>query len=177
MPLTELLFSFKGRVQRLYWWVTTIAVGAAAGAITTILDVAAKSSGEAILNPETHQVEPTGILGIAALAVGMANLWINFALSVKRLHDRDRTGWWVVWQTLALFIAVIAIVVAVVVAKEESPSPELVTASYVVAGVFGVAAFVISIWLFIEIGFLRGTQGPNRYGPDPLGAAQADASI
>ncbi|WP_425069285.1 DUF805 domain-containing protein [Reyranella sp.] len=24
------------------------------------------------------------------------------------------------------------------------------------------------IWLLIELGFLRGTTGPNRYGPDPL---------
>lgn len=25
------------------------------------------------------------------------------------------------------------------------------------------------IWLLVECGFLPGTQGPNRYGPDPLG--------
>lgn len=24
------------------------------------------------------------------------------------------------------------------------------------------------IWIIIELGMLRGTQGPNRYGPDPL---------
>ncbi|HAE49771.1 MAG TPA: DUF805 domain-containing protein, partial [Tistrella mobilis] len=24
------------------------------------------------------------------------------------------------------------------------------------------------IWLLVEIGFLRGTEGPNRFGPDPL---------
>jgi uncharacterized membrane protein YhaH (DUF805 family) len=24
------------------------------------------------------------------------------------------------------------------------------------------------IWLLIELGFLRGTPGPNRFGPDPL---------
>jgi uncharacterized membrane protein YhaH (DUF805 family) len=33
------------------------------------------------------------------------------------------------------------------------------------------------IRLFVEIGLLRGTQGPNRFGPDPLGATQADAAI
>jgi uncharacterized membrane protein YhaH (DUF805 family) len=26
----------------------------------------------------------------------------------------------------------------------------------------------IGIWFFVELGFLRGTAGPNRYGPDPL---------
>jgi uncharacterized membrane protein YhaH (DUF805 family) len=33
------------------------------------------------------------------------------------------------------------------------------------------------IWLFVEIGFLKGTQGPNRFGPDPLGAPQSDAKL
>jgi uncharacterized membrane protein YhaH (DUF805 family) len=31
-----------------------------------------------------------------------------------------------------------------------------------------VAAFALSIWGLVEIGFLRGTVGPNQYGPDPL---------
>ena len=26
-----------------------------------------------------------------------------------------------------------------------------------------------SIWILVELGFLRGTEGPNRFGPDPLG--------
>jgi uncharacterized membrane protein YhaH (DUF805 family) len=26
----------------------------------------------------------------------------------------------------------------------------------------------IEIWFFVELGFLRGSIGPNRFGPDPL---------
>ena len=34
------------------------------------------------------------------------------------------------------------------------------------------SAFVIGgLWYLIECGFLRGTPGPNTYGPDPLAAA------
>jgi uncharacterized membrane protein YhaH (DUF805 family) len=33
------------------------------------------------------------------------------------------------------------------------------------------------IWMFIEIGFLKGTQGPNRFGPDLRAAPQSDAKI
>ncbi len=29
-----------------------------------------------------------------------------------------------------------------------------------------------SIWIFIECGFLRGTHGRNRFGPDPLGPGE-----
>ena len=48
---------------------------------------------------------------------------------------------------------------------------------YVIAGAAGLAALAISIWLFVEIGFLRGTPGPSRFGPDPLGARQADVNL
>jgi len=34
--------------------------------------------------------------------------------------------------------------------------------------VLAVAAFALTIWGFIEIGCLRGTAGPNTYGPEPL---------
>ena len=29
-------------------------------------------------------------------------------------------------------------------------------------------SFAITVWAIVELGFLRGTLGPNRYGPDPL---------
>jgi uncharacterized membrane protein YhaH (DUF805 family) len=32
-----------------------------------------------------------------------------------------------------------------------------------------------SIWLLVELGFLRGTPGANKYGPDPLGAVPVAA--
>jgi uncharacterized membrane protein YhaH (DUF805 family) len=50
-------------------------------------------------------------------------------------------------------------------------------AAFTAAGVVGAVAIAITLWLFIEIGFLKGTQGPNRYGPDPLGQPQSDAKL
>jgi uncharacterized membrane protein YhaH (DUF805 family) len=108
---------------------------------------------------------------LAVLAVALANMWIGFALSVKRLHDRDRNGWWLLWQLLIVLVAVILIVVAIAVPEEQRPL------WYALAGGAGLAALVISVWLFVEIGFLRGTDGPKRFGPDPLGAMRADAQL
>lgn len=31
-----------------------------------------------------------------------------------------------------------------------------------------IVLYLIPMWAFIELGFFRGTQGPNAYGPDPL---------
>jgi uncharacterized membrane protein YhaH (DUF805 family) len=33
----------------------------------------------------------------------------------------------------------------------------------------GLVPIIGSIWLLIECGLLRGTEGPNKYGPDPVG--------
>ena len=30
---------------------------------------------------------------------------------------------------------------------------------------------IVGLWFFVELGCLRGTVGPNQYGPDPLGSA------
>ena len=66
-----------------------------------------------------------------AIAVAVLQLWISLAISVKRYHDRDRKGWW-------LLIALIPII--------------------------GV------LWIFVVLGFLKGTEGANRFGSDPLAA-------
>jgi uncharacterized membrane protein YhaH (DUF805 family) len=104
------------------------------------------ASGHAMVNLETDQFEPTGILGLLVAAVALANMWIAFALSVKRLHDRDRSGWWFLWQILIVTLAVILIVVAVAVPKEQGPL------WYALAGGASLATLVVSIWLFVQMG-------------------------
>jgi uncharacterized membrane protein YhaH (DUF805 family) len=32
----------------------------------------------------------------------------------------------------------------------------------------GLVSLAIAIWALVELGFLRGTDGPNQHGPDPL---------
>jgi uncharacterized membrane protein YhaH (DUF805 family) len=39
--------------------------------------------------------------------------------------------------------------------------------------VLALAGFALSIWGFVEIGCLRGTAGPNKYGSNPLSARAA----
>ena len=36
--------------------------------------------------------------------------------------------------------------------------------------------FAINLWALIELGILRGTNGPNRFGPDPLAIAAERAA-
>ena len=41
--------------------------------------------------------------------------------------------------------------------------------SGILATLFFIAGGAIMIWTFVDLGCLRGTIGPNQYGPDPLG--------
>jgi uncharacterized membrane protein YhaH (DUF805 family) len=94
----------------------------------------------------------------------MAVSWISaFAIGIKRLHDRNKNGWLIV-----LFYVAPSILGGVANTSEQA----------VVSFVLGLASFVISIWGLVELGFLRGTVGPNPYGPDPLQRpAVVDASV
>ena len=100
MTLTQLLFSFKGRINRKPWWVASLAAGFAASLLTAILEVVARSAGETIVNPVTHHSSRPVSSASPSHSLRLVNAWIAFALSVKRLHDRDRTGWWLLWQIL-----------------------------------------------------------------------------
>lgn len=69
--------------------------------------------------------QPVSLLGAP---VSLAMLLPNIAVGMRRLHDRDMSGWWY------LLILV----------------PILGT--------------LLLLWLFVQ----KGTDGPNRFGPDPL---------
>jgi uncharacterized membrane protein YhaH (DUF805 family) len=79
-------------------------------------------------------------------------------VAAKRLHDRDKSAWWL----LILYIApaVLGGVGNAMQRQTGSPSSGLA---------FHLVSLAISIWAFVELGCLRGTSGPNRFGADPLG--------
>jgi uncharacterized membrane protein YhaH (DUF805 family) len=94
-----------------------------------------------------------GVMAIFFFLAFIPLLWIGLALGAKRLHDRNKSAWW-----LILFYLVPGVL--------DSIGEQFGGASLV----FSLAAFALSIWGLVELGFLRGTVGPNQYGPDPLRA-------
>jgi uncharacterized membrane protein YhaH (DUF805 family) len=166
----ELLFSFRGRIGRQYWWLTSLAVAVLTSASSEIVTLAAQMAGMAPINPETHEFEPTGVFRSVIAVLGLVNAWISFALSCKRLHDRNRSGWWLVLQAL-LVVATIALVLAIFLFRQ------MYQPWYIAAIATGIATALLTLWLFVEMGFLKGTAGPNPYGPDPLLDTSADKQV
>ena len=109
--LKRYLFSFEGRVTRLEYWMFYVPM--IIGYIIVLI-FAAVFGEEAAM--------------IIFYLLGLVFIWSVIAIQVKRWHDRDKSGWWI----LINFIP------------------------------FG------GIWALIENGFLRGTEGKNRFGEDLL---------
>ena len=94
-----------------------------------------------------------------AVILSLIVLYPSFALNVKRAHDRDRPTWVVV----VFFIMLIAIYVLQLLGvgqTAEGPTTLYLTIL--------IPCLLLALYLFFEFACLRGTRGPNRYGPDPI---------
>lgn len=110
------LFSPSGRISRSqYWlkWVLPVIVIV----MVLILSIVAASDDPLII---------ATVMPIIDLIL----LWPSIAILIKRSHDRDRSGWFIL-----LFLVPL-----------------------------------LNLWPAIELLFLRGTIGANRYGADPVPA-------
>jgi uncharacterized membrane protein YhaH (DUF805 family) len=125
--MADLLFGFQGRANRAKWWLVALAVFVVEMIVFSAILGGAAMSGD----PEQIASAIGPIAGVVIFVMVVLATWIHIAVAVKRYHDRNKSGWWV----LIVFVPVIG-----------------------------------GLWYLIECGFLRGTPGPNSYGPDPLTA-------
>jgi uncharacterized membrane protein YhaH (DUF805 family) len=147
MDWTTLLFSFNGRINRGKYWLAVL--------IYVVVWVVFIVGGLIWLGgmniDNLFSLAGAGLLiWLIAIILLIAGTWSGLAVGVKRLHDRDKSGWWVL---LFWF------------------GPSLLGSWQAANGGFilSLVAGAIAIWAFVELGCLPGTPGPNQYGPDPLG--------
>ena len=141
---------FNGRARRSEYWYFVL-FGIIVSMITNTADaiIAGASSGAA----------PAPISGIASLALMLPQLSVN----VRRLHDTNRSGWWIGGFYLYLIGAVIVGVALFAVSGERGFDDIRVVAGM---AIFALATFAYMV-LLIVFTILPGTHGTNRYGPDP----------
>jgi len=112
-----------------------------------------------LFNPAFYSsLSPRDIVPLVVnMVVTPVLLWIYLAISIKRLHDRNRSGWWVMPF----------LVLPVLHSHFENSLPD----SYFFMPL-SLAAFVFTIWSFIELACLKGDASTNQFGPNPLGKQQ-----
>src|SRR5271163_5170025 len=172
MPLSTMFFSFTGRLNRARFWLAGTVLSVVSlvllpiPILSWVLIATSPLSLGALIAVEGRSVMPTAFAGLlfvlfVYLLVSFANLLVLFsylAVVIKRLRDRDKSAWWL------LLFALVSLILQTIAYYTDRTS----TGAVEVRLILGLAGLSIWIWFLVELGFLRGTAGPNRYGPDPL---------
>lgn len=122
MDIKQLWFSFDGRASRSDYWLRTALPIFGVSVVLIILSGAMSGSDE-----------PSPLIFVYFLW-SLFSIWPSLAVSIKRLHDRNQTGWWVL---------------------------------------IGLIPFFGGLYLLVVVGFLKGTDGDNDFGADPLAGVGA----
>jgi len=95
MPLMQLLFGFQGRIRRTAWWLASFGFGFAWSiALIMVIGIVALMGAAATGGASDNAA--AGALGALIALVYLIGLvpavWVGIALGVKRCHDRDKPG-------------------------------------------------------------------------------------
>jgi len=184
MGLLHYLFGLSGRINRAKQWAVLLVSLVHATIIAflfsftigyvTIADLVQKkvTLTEVVHSP---QARAFAIIFCVLYAIGF---YIGIAVVTKRLHDRDKAAWWLlifialplalnIPQFLHLPVLIEYFEAAMKAGEANLPPPPPPIEPPLVILSRG-AATIISLWAFVELYILKGTEGPNRFGPDPL---------
>jgi uncharacterized membrane protein YhaH (DUF805 family) len=168
-----LLLGFDGRINRARLWLAsvimlggmillsalTVGIGNLLGLSVTSFSI---GTGDifTVLDPATYRSSSS--IDRFALLVQVAAtpvfLWSYLAFSVKRLHDLDQSGWWMI----PFFVI---------------PGLHRQFGSWLgdskPAIVLNIIIIVVAVWGALELYGRKGTSGDNRFGADLLAATNA----
>jgi uncharacterized membrane protein YhaH (DUF805 family) len=159
MDFNNLLFSLEGRISRKPYWIGILVIVMSSIVLTMALGPMFGLSIEELKN----EARPSAAVKLDLL-VNLIVLWPGLAITIKRLHDRNRSAIWGI-ALYALFGLAIILQLLGLIGTPQSPDPVYIVVLLAMLG--------IGLWLFVDLGFLRGTNGVNDYGPDPLAGFDA----
>jgi uncharacterized membrane protein YhaH (DUF805 family) len=159
------LFRFDGRINRAKCWLATLVIPCCMIftliSLSHLADLFGIANGPFFINLGDISASVEAPEGVSAdhaswfpqvvnIAMACVFAWPYAAVSIKRLHDRNKSGWWIIPFIVATGLY--------------SEFGDRLAGSWAKRFV-GLAAFGFFIW---GLYCLRGMRGPNRFGPDPL---------
>ena len=160
-------FHKRGRASRSeFWWFA-------------LYYLVLEAAFELLVQDRTPHTPPSLAAGLLAVVGGLFAVYSFFpfvSAEVRRLHDVDRSGWWLVASLLMAALSEAALGVDVMSALATHRLRQFVRVLMhgghwgLTFALFATVAINITVFIFLV---LPGTPGDNRYGPDPLGAGRA----
>ena len=189
---------FQGRSRRSEFWLWVlfrILLGAVAGsvmssmmfsglaAIHPVANMSPDAMSQAYLNSMSNYMRVMPIFSLLNLAL----LIPSIAVGVRRLHDTNRTGWWMI---MPIVVAVVGVILFFIfggsalfslIQAGEHPN-NAATGQFILQLVGSMMLCLFLPMLIAEIIMLvfyvsDGTAGPNRFGADPKGRGVRNADI
>jgi uncharacterized membrane protein YhaH (DUF805 family) len=143
-------FEFGGRSSRYEFWFFVLFV--------TIASIIASFIDGLLFGTDEESV------GFLAPIVSLVHVIPGVAVSVRRLHDIDRTGWWILLPSVALVVMIVLLGIVALTAEDPVAALTGLGMSMVIVGLVYLAVLIVLIVLYCT----RGTPGPNRFGPEPV---------
>jgi len=154
--IKALLTTTEGRIGRQQWWigiVVLIVISIVASIVLSIL-----SFGNAT------------VMAWFGLLINLALIWPSYCVGVKRRHDRDNNG-----TDLKILIAGSVLLNLLTATGIGSSMTDMggvmMPVPSIWLGALNLIFAIFAIYMLVQLGFLKGTTGPNSYGPDPLDGA------
>lgn len=148
----RLFLSFNGRIGRIAFWFGLIVLAA-----LTPFSIATVTSD----NPVRETLVAVQTFGFSGFVWSLALIFAVSAILVKRLHDRGRSGLYA-----ALFYMPAAVSALTYFGADGLPmAADIVSWTSWIAWLAGASG----LGFLLSLGFMPGTRGPNKYGPDPRG--------
>ncbi len=148
MDFKYLYTSFDGRINRAKYWAGVV--------ILAIISI--------VLGFVIGAVFGSSVFGaILVTLVTLALFYPGYAVAAKRFQDRDKPG------VTALYGLVPVLIASLLQAFGLTGTPNEPNA---LGWICNLVTMGVGLWFLIELGILKGTPGPNRFGGDPLAAVR-----
>lgn len=176
------LFEFDGRINRAKVWLALLVIVVWMILVAMLMLVVDQMFGNPVKSIHFNINDIFGFVDPAVLRAAIARLrdgkeaapahlvlaffhavgtlifaWVYLATSVKRLHDRDKSGWWTIPY----------LILPGLYSQFQDRLPD---SSWMFP--LALVAVLLAIAGFVDICCLKGTRWTNRFGPNPLPKVQ-----
>lgn len=162
-------FDFKGRSRRKEYWMYTLFIILASivlSIVDSILGLGGSATGDADLSGTSAGASGALSGGLLANIFSLATVIPSIAVGVRRLHDVNRSGWWILLPLGPIFLGAILMGASLVSAMSGGGAGFSGAAMF--GGVLMLGGLACAILLLVWY-CTPGTAGPNRFGEDPKG--------